>query len=238
MTWSPLQKMSIGAGALLLVLAAFGVVAWLSTSRLIQQEALVARTNSTIAHLDGLVGRVADAEGRQRAYLLSGADVERAGFDSARGDVESVLDVLRDSSRALPRQARALDTLTQLLGTRFAVLQAGIAARRLGGMDSARAFLARDSVRAREAYIRLARQMRDEELRLLAERTRVQSESGRLASTAILVFSLFAFVLALVAFQPLRPSVAHRLSQRLSTPVSVAQIEALEREAEAKTRPR
>ena len=58
--------------------------------------------------------------------------------------------------------------------------------------------------------------MRDEELRVLGERTRAMTTTGSTALRVILGGSIFALILALFALQPLRPSVERRLTQRLS----------------------
>lgn len=70
----------------------------------------------------------------------------------------------------------------------------------------------------------LVQRMRDEELRVLADRMRQQALQGRTATTLMLAASILAFVLAALAFTPIKPELAARLTRRLTTPVGLTAI--------------
>jgi CHASE3 domain sensor protein len=225
MTWTPVQKLSIGAGMALLVLALFGVVAFATVSRLATQEASVGDASAAIATIDQLVVAHAEMERAGTEFMLTGSDAAHDAFAQARIRVEDALDILRVRSEDRPRQRAALDSLGPLLGERFARLNEGIAIRRREGAERAAEFERADAARpSRVGILPLIQRMRDEESRVLGERTRLQAERGRAAGTIILVGSLLAFLLAAIAFTPVRPGMAARLTRRLTTPTGMPSI--------------
>lgn len=137
MIWSPVQKLSIGAGTALLVLALFGVVAFFAAQRLSTQRAQIADVNDAIASLDQLLVASADAEHAGSEFMLTGAQDAAEAFDKARSRVEDAVDVLRDRTEDRPRQRAALDSVGPVLGRRFAALSRGILIRKRLGPDSA-----------------------------------------------------------------------------------------------------
>ena len=89
--------------------------------------------------------------------------------------------------------------------------------RQRSGVDTAAKLLSNEkAIRGRDGAGPLANGMRDQELRVLGERTRGMTERGHNALNFILGGSLLALFLALIALQPLRPGVERRLTQRLS----------------------
>ena len=225
MTWTPVQKLSIGAGTALLVLALFGAVAFFAVSRLASQHEDVADVNTAIAKIDQLLAASADAERAGTEFMMTGSQEALDGFDQARGQVEEAFDVLRQRAEDRPRERSALDSVGPLIGQRFTTLSAGIAMRRRQGADAAIKFARADAGRViRGTVLPLLKRIRDEELVVLAEKTRLQTKHGKTASSVILVGSVFAFLLAAIAFTPIRPGVAARLTRRLTTPIGMPSI--------------
>ena len=222
MTWTPVQRLSIGAGTVLLVLALFGTAAAIAASRLSTQAQQITDVNGAIASLDQLLVASADAEHAGTEFMMTGAQDASEAFDKARGNVEDAVDVLRNRTEDRPRQRAELDSIGPLLGTRFAALSHGILIRKRQGADSAMKFARADAGRVtRGGMLPLVHRMRDEELRVLADRMRQQQLRGHTASTLMLGASLLAFVLAGLAFTPVRPAAAARLTRRLTTPMGM-----------------
>ena len=215
MSFTPVQKLSIGTGAALGLLALVGLISYLSITALIGGERAVAGTNANIARLDRLIARTVDAENSQRGFVSTGDERYIEPINAAQSDVEFALDTLRLATEDNPEQRRNLDKLSPLVAKRFREIRAAIALRQRYGLDTA-ATLLRAEKQMRDGAGILASQMRDQELRVLGERTRVMTERGSTALNFILASSLIALGLALIALQPLRPSVARRLTQRLS----------------------
>src|SRR5688572_9296256 len=111
MIWTPVQKLSVGAGAALLVLSLFGIAAFMSVDRLAKQEAAVADANAAITTIDQLLTAIAEAERAGSEFILTGAPDALEGFTAARSRIEDALDAIRRRSEDRPRQRTALDSL-------------------------------------------------------------------------------------------------------------------------------
>src|SRR6185312_12464136 len=214
-TW--VQKLSIGTGAALGLLALMGFVSYLSIHQMIGGEQAVAATNVNISRLDAVVGRTVDAENAQRGFVSTGDVQYLEPLNAAFSDVEDAIQGLNKATEDNPDQRRNLDTLGAMVSKRFKEINAVIAIRkRLGPDSAARALRSQNAVRGRNGIGVVAAKMREEEFRVLGERTRAMNVTGNNALRVILGGSIFALVLALFALQPLRPSVERRLTQRLS----------------------
>lgn len=215
MGFTPVQKLSIGTGAALGLLALVGLISYLSITQLIGGERAVASTNANIARLDRIIARTVDAESGQRGFVTTGDERYIEPINAAQSDVEFALDSLSVATEDNPGQRRNLDKLAPLVAMRFREIRSAIAVRQRLGLDTAAKIL-RAEKQMRDGAGILANQMRDQELRVLGERTRMMTERGSTALNFILASSLIALGLASIALQPLRPSVARRLTQRLS----------------------
>ncbi len=214
-TW--VQKLSIGTGAALGLLALMGFVSYVSINQMIGGQRAVAATNENIARLEVVVGRTVDAENAQRGYVTTAQPEYLEPLNTAFSDVEDAVQGLEKATEDNPDQRRNLDKLAPMISKRFKEINAVIALRKRTGLDSAAAMLkSQNAVRGRDGIGPLASKMREEELRVLGERTRAMTSTGDNALHVILGGSIFALILAVFALQPLRPSVERRLTQRLS----------------------
>ena len=214
-TW--VQKLSIGTGAALGLLALMGFVSYVSIHQMIGGQQAVAATNQNIARLDAVVGRTVDAENAQRGFVTTGDVQYLEPLNSAFSDVEDAIQGLERATEDNPVQRSNLDKLAPMISKRFKEINAVIATRKRSGLDSAAAALkSQNAVRGRDGIGPQAAKMREAELRVLGERTRAMTTTGDTALRVILGGSIFALILAIFALQPLRPSVERRLTQRLS----------------------
>lgn len=214
-TW--VQKLSIGTGAALGLLALMGFVSYVSIHQMIGGQQAVAATNQNIARLDAVVGRTVDAENAQRGFVTTGDVQYLEPLNSAFSDVEDAIQGLERATEDNPAQRSNLDKLAPMVSKRFKEINAVIATRKRSGLDSAAAALkTQNAVRGRDGIGPQAAKMREAELRVLGERTRAMTTTGDTALRVILGGSIFALILAIFALQPLRPSVERRLTQRLS----------------------
>jgi CHASE3 domain sensor protein len=214
-TW--VQKLSIGTGAALGLLALMGFVSYVSINQMIGGQRAVAATNVNIANLDQVVTRMIDAESAQRGFASTGDVQYLEPLNAAFSDVEDDIQALMKSTEDNPDERQSLDKLAPLISKRFREINAVVAARKRAGADSATSMLKRQTaVRGRDGIGPIVAKMREEELRVLGERTRAMTSTGTTALNVILGASIFSLILALFALQPLRPSVERRLTQRLS----------------------
>ncbi|HKS05891.1 MAG TPA: CHASE3 domain-containing protein [Gemmatimonadaceae bacterium] len=225
MIWTPVQKLSIGAGAALLVLSLFGIVAGASVSRLATQEAAVADANVAIATIDQLSAANAEVDRSGSEFVLTGSPEALEAFTAARSRIEDALDAIRRRTEDRPRQRTALDSLGPLIGERMSTLNAAIALRQREGPAPAIEHLRARPARVTRGGVQpLIQRMREEESRVLGDRTRLQQQHSNTAATVITVASVIGFLLAALAFTPMRPSVAARLTKRLTTPAGIPAI--------------
>jgi CHASE3 domain sensor protein len=218
MSFTPVQKLSITSGAAMLMLSVVGLVAYLSTRQVEEAQQAAAVTNANIERLDRVLVRTMAAENAARAFLDRGDRASLAAIEEAQSDVEYALDSITTSSEDHPYQRRNLDSLGPIVGGRFKEVHQLVALRQRSGRDAA---MQRFSGRPNQpSPARLLAEMRNEEVRVLGERTRAMTAGGKATRVFIIIGSLFALVLALVALQPLRPSVERRLTQRLSRSIT------------------
>jgi CHASE3 domain sensor protein len=221
MSWTPVQKLSIGAGAALFVLALLGAVAFNAVRVQSTQGVLVDRTNAAVDAVN-VVLTATDAAERSSRRFLNGADsVDRRAFETSRRHLEDALDLLRERSENDPRERLAVDSITQIVAARLAMLDGAMTRRVRFGADSVARFMADDDTREMPTMVPLLQEVRDAVLRELAEQTRAQVDQGRIASQAMLGASLMAFLLAAMAFSPVSSDIAARLSRRLGVSTGV-----------------
>src|SRR5579862_7716985 len=193
MAFTPVQKVSIGTGAALGLLALAGIVAYVSLTQMLGGEQAVASTNSGIARLNRVVERTLDAENAQRGYVATGDSAYLEPLRAAQSDVEYALDSLRAGTEDDPEQRNNLDRLAPMVAKRFLQIRGIVTTRLRFGQDSALKLQRKElAVRVRDRTGALANQMRDEELKVLGERVRKMADKGRAASNFIFGASIFA----------------------------------------------
>lgn len=216
MGFTPVQKLGITSGAAMALLGAIGVVSYVSTMQMVGAQQAAAHTNGVIASLDRIRVNTSVAENATRGFVATGRDTMLAALDDAQSEVEFAIDSLRIATEDHPAQRRLLDSASEAIGGQFRDMREMVVVRQKVGRDSAAQMLGRTHA-IRPVAAELLAAMRDQEVRVLGEKSRLMAESGASTRTFIIVGSIFSFVLALVALQPLRPSVEKRLAESLST---------------------
>ena len=176
MAFTPVQKLSITSGAALLLLAAVGVVAYLSTTQLVDAQRAAAATNLNIARLDRVLQRTGAADEAISRYAESGDRAFLSVIDAAQSDLEYALDSLRTATEDHPVQRRNLDSLGTVVGARLREIRQVALVREKVGHDSAAKLSGAGRSVARPTL--LLGDMRNEEVRVLGERTRVMADSS------------------------------------------------------------
>jgi CHASE3 domain sensor protein len=198
-------RVSVGGTAVLLVLALFGAVAFASVSRLSKQQAAIGDTNAGISSVQNLLVATYEAERSTGDYIQNRSAASLDGFVDARGRIEDALDELRRRAEDRPRQRAVLDTLGQLIGARVGVMDDAISVRKRQAQPTALQVAHVDSSReTRGGVLPLIQRMRDEELVMLAERTRLISREGEMSRMIVLGGSIVAFLVAAVVLVPVR----------------------------------
>jgi len=216
MPLAPLQKLSVTVGASLLVLGFSGAVAYYYSSRLVASDRAVERANANMSAAFSVVIGRQDAERATKAYVVRRDNAARAALQDAQARVEDAFDLIALGTDDNPRQRQLLVELGQRAAASFEAFRTTVLIRDRVDADSARRFLSGDlPASATDSLMKIVGQMRDEELRVLAERTRLQSARGADAQHLILAGMVLAFLLAGAALQPMRAGVATRLSSQI-----------------------
>ena len=208
MRWTPLQRLSITSGAALTLLGLGGVVSFYYATRLTDSERIVARTNRNMAAASRIIAGTQDGERATKAYVVRGDSLALGVLHTAQASVEDAIDAMDEASEDNPRQRRLLESLASQVAASFTEFRTTITVRDHQGADSARNFLERGTPPAIDSLMRIVDQMRDEELRVLAELARHQSSTGTTTLRIILLGTALTFLLAGLALQPARSSAA------------------------------
>jgi CHASE3 domain sensor protein len=157
-----------------------------------------------------------DAERATKAYLVRPDSASRASLQDAQRRVEDALDAMARRTEDHPRQRQLLGELGRRAAASFESYRTAVLIRDRAGLDSAKRYLSGEiPASAADSLVRIAAQMRDEDLRVLAESTRLQSAHGAAAQRLILIGMVLTFLLAGVALQPMRAEVASRITSHL-----------------------
>lgn len=217
MQLSPLQKLSITVGAVLVLLGVVGGMSFLFASRLIAADRAVERVNENLSSAFRVVMERQEGERAAKAYVVRPDSVSRAALQRAQAEVEVALDIISRGTEDNPRQRDLLRQLASGAAASFEAFRTTVLIRDRQGPDSARRFLGSDlSASVSDSLMTLVARMRADELRVLAEQTRQRTAHGANAQRLILVGMMLAFVLAGLALQPLRQAVATRMTTHIA----------------------
>jgi CHASE3 domain sensor protein len=217
MPLSPLQKISIYGGSALVVVGLFGAMSFYYASRLVAADRAVERANANMSSALHILASTNDGERAAKAYVVRPDSDALSALQQAQSRVEDALDAMRRPVEDNPHQARLLGALSQQVANVFSDFRQTATIRHRFGADSARRYFVRGVPPFEEdTMMRTVAHMREEELRVLAEQTRLQSLHGANAQRIILIGMALTFLLAGVALQPLRANVAARLTSRIA----------------------
>ena len=227
MRLAPLQKLSASMGAALVLVGLFAAVSYFYASRLVATDGAVEQANSNMSAAFRIMVSTQDAERATKAYVVRADTSMRTMLRDAQSTVEDDIDALSRASEDNPHQRQLLAALSAQAAARFDEFRVTMTLRDRVSADSARRFLTRESPRgAADSLMKIVSHMREEELRVLGEHTRVHAANAGSAQRIILIGMIFAFLLAGLALQPMRPRVAKRLTLHLVGDQTVLSAEA------------
>src|SRR5882757_8150272 len=135
--WTVGRRLAAGfalAGLTLLVIA---VVAYRTTSGLIENNDLVSHTHQVRNGFANLLSVLKDAETGQRGYVLTGIDSYLEPYQSAVTTIKAVSEDVRKLTADNPDQQRRLAALADLIDAKMAELKLTIDLRKDSGFDAA-----------------------------------------------------------------------------------------------------
>ena len=129
------KRISVGLGAVLVLLLGIGLVSYWSTTELIGREDRVAQTHQVRETIEHLLYLMEDVEDKQRLDLLTGEHQYLQSYPEAGHNIEEVLHKLTDMTRDSQIQQAQLLALRRLINLRIAQLKEGIDLRDSGKID-------------------------------------------------------------------------------------------------------
>lgn len=217
MKLAPFQKLAVMIGAVLVVLGIIAGVSYYYATRRAAADLMVERANANLSAAFRMVMARQEGERAAKAYVVRPDSVSRAALQAAQVQVEEALDVLSRGTDDHPRQRALLGLLASGAAASFETFRTTVLIRDHAGADSARRFLSSEpSATVSDSLVAVASQMRDEELRVLAEQTRQQVAHGANAQRLILFGMVLTFLLAGLALQPMRQAVATRMTSHFA----------------------
>lgn len=205
----------ITGGGLGLALAILVLLGWLTyrdiaAARAAAQE--VDHTYTVLQKLDEVFSALKDAETGQRGYVITGEKGYLEPYYKAIADFNRRLSALRDLTRGNPRQQKMLDGIELVMRKKLAVLKETIETRRAKGHRAAARIVETgigeklmDDIRGK------VNEARDEETRLLKERSAARGTAARRLIGAILAGGVLSLVLLLTAFFFLKNEIIRRI---------------------------
>jgi methyl-accepting chemotaxis protein len=200
MTSSIGAKIGSGFGLALAILIVIGAVSYSSTAKFMDSAGWVAHTYEILDNVAGFLSAMKDAETGQRGYVITGQDRYLEPYRNAAAAAGQNLENLRRLTADNPVQQRRLDALAPLVASKFAELQETIALRRDKGFEAAAKMVLTDRGKEAMDQIRqLSGEMKEEENRLLKERTQEEKERAQGTKSTIIFGSLIALIFVMAA---------------------------------------
>jgi methyl-accepting chemotaxis protein len=200
MRWSIGSKIATIFAAILVLLLIVGTVSYTSTVKLIDSGGWVTHTRTVILEAEEMLADVSGAETGQRGYLLTGEERYLRPFLGVQQGVDERLARLLKLTADNPRQQQRLQSLAQTIHQRFAGMQEVIDIRRNKGFDAALRLVLTDKGREdMETLRRILKEVTDEEYALLSARSYEEQQLARRTESIIIIGTLGAFLLMVVA---------------------------------------
>ncbi len=172
------RKILYGSLFFLLILLLGGLAAFFTTRRMKETDAAIRHTDAVLHTLDHALRQVSDIESGVHGYVLTGSELFLDRYRSGRDGLPSTLGEVQILAADNPFQQGRLAELEPLVAARVAIAEAQIAVRRKRGLAAAAAVVSEGRSKAASDRIRdVIAAMKDEELRLLAERVQAAQDA-------------------------------------------------------------
>ena len=210
------MKISLGFGLSLLLFVITGTVSFVNSLKLVDSADMVSHTHQVLGELDRLFSKIQDAEIAQRNYLLTSDKTYIESFKKVLETIAKHTQTLRTLTSDNPTQTRRIDDrLGPLITERLALLKDGIDFHEAGEPEKAlevvktgRGQKAMGAVRA------LVAEMQGDENRLLVDRDKTAKVSAQATYMVIIVGTILATVLVLLAGLTITRDVTRTLAER------------------------
>ncbi|HEX7952855.1 MAG TPA: CHASE3 domain-containing protein [Burkholderiales bacterium] len=200
MKWNVGTKIATGFGLALAIFVAVGAVSYRGTVQLIETSNLRQHTYQVLGELDSTLSLLKDVEIGARSFALTGEERFLEPYVAAVDKVTPGVREVRKLTADNPNQQKRLDLLEPLIRNKLDVAGRIVELRRGKGMEAAsRLVKAGRGKELMDEIRRIAMEMGGEEERLLKERTQAAQVDAESAKQIIVVGTLAALLIAMLA---------------------------------------
>jgi len=229
-SWTFGKKLAAGFGLAALVLLTIAVVAYRSTTDLIESNELVSHSYEFRAKLAALLSDQTDAETGTRGYIITGIDSFLEPYQAALGEVNKHFEEVQALASDNPDQQRRLAAMQPLSTAKLAHHKQVIELRKSEGLESAAKLVATGKAKTIMDQMRaIATEADREERNLLAIRS-AEAKSNAQWTLAIILWGGLAGVVTVAAIGWL---ITRSLTRQIGTAVGQVQNSSAELQAAA-----
>lgn len=205
------QKIVLGFGIAVLMLATIAFVAHRSTRGLIASVQSVAHSRQVLENEESFLRHWMEADSAARGYLLAADEQFLPGYEAAQTAIIEDYKTLKNLTAENPRQQERIAQLKPLLSRKFSILKAAITSRREEGIDAATALMSDGNDQSITLEMRkLMLDFVGEEETILARRAGLASDIARTATVIIVSGSVLSGVILVLAAAVILRDVAAR----------------------------
>ena len=214
MKWSVGTKIASGFGLALLIFIIVGAVSYRATTQLIQASDSRRQTYEVMAQLEETLSLLKDVEIGQRSYALVGDEAFLQPYLTAVNQIEPGMQAIRKLVEDSPRQQKRLDALEPLVRSRLQFAAESIDVRRTRGFEPSLALIKTGRGKALTEQIRkVVGELKSEEEALLKLRTDAARHDAENAKRTIIIGTLAAAILSMLAGFLITRNIAMPLQQ-------------------------
>ncbi len=188
-----------GYALALLVVGGVGIIAYRSTTELVESADLVAHSHKVQEGISTVISTLKDAETGQRGFVMTGEQRYLEPYLAALKAIDKTLQDLRELTADNPNQQRRLEALRPFVSAKLGELAETVALRRQHGLEAALKVVLTDRGKNdMDQARRIAGEMTDEASQVLAQREQASRATARFAEEAIIFGGALALTLMLI----------------------------------------
>jgi len=196
--WTFGRKVAAGFAVAVVALLVIAVIGYRSARSLFHNNELVVHTQAVRREISEVLVQLVNAETGQRGFVITGKDEFLEPYNAALASIDSAYNELRRLTVDNPAQQQRLDQLRPMIDGKLAELKRVIEQRRTTFEAAVATIAAGEGRQQMEGARRTLKELDDEEVRLLVERTRDAEESTSLANAVMLWGSAAAVLVVII----------------------------------------
>ena len=195
------QKLRLGFAISLFLIFSAAIVSHISINNLINDSELVDHTNDVLMKLEKVNTLLTEAQSGQRGFLITGDEEFLEPYKNSYKNTMENYNSLRLLTSDNRSQQFSLDTLKELIETKFSLINKTISLKRRGEDQSSKSILEEKKGKAvMNNTLMLIQKMKKEEQKLLKTRTDNVNFSTLITPMFLIGASLISIIVAVLSF--------------------------------------